>query len=244
MKNIYDDEDFFLAYSQMARSQYGLEGAGEWYLMKTLIGDVQGQTVLDLGCGYGWQCAYLAKNGAKKVVGIDGSEKMLAKAKAINHDEKITYLLSNLERYNYPKQTYDVVLSNLVLHYLEDLKAIYQKIYATLKDDGIFVFNIEHPAFTAGVNQDWIYDEDGKALYWPVDNYYYPGLRETNFLGKKVYKYHHTLTQIINDLISVGFEIEALQEAMPDVKMKDEVWFDDEMRRPMMLLVRAKKVKK
>ena len=23
-------------------------------------------------------------------------------------------------------------------------------------------FNIEHPTFTAGVNEDWIYDENGK----------------------------------------------------------------------------------
>lgn len=241
MRNIYDDEAFFLAYSQMARSQYGLEGTGEWYLMKSLIGDVKGQTVLDLGCGYGWQCAYVASIGAKAVVGIDGSKKMISKAKEINHDEKITYLLSDLEAYHYPKQTYDVVLSNLVLHYLEDLKPIYQKIYATLKEGGVFVFNIEHPTFTAGVNQDWIYDEDGKALYWPVDDYYYPGQRETNFLGKKVMKYHHTLSQIINDLIAVGFQIEAVQEAMPDPKMKEEVWFGDEMRRPMMLLVKAKK---
>ena len=64
--------------------------------------------------------------------------------------------------------------------------------YCTLKVGGYFLFNIEHPTFTAGVNEDWIYDENGKPKYWPIDNYYYPGERETNFLGHRVIKQHHT----------------------------------------------------
>ncbi len=38
-----------------------------------------------------------------------------------------------------------------------------------LKKDGVFIFNIEHPIFTGSVNQEWIYDEQGKPLYWPID---------------------------------------------------------------------------
>ena len=30
---------------------------------------------------------------------------------------------------------------------------------------GVFLFNIEHPVFTSGVHQDWIYGEDGKPKY-------------------------------------------------------------------------------
>ena len=57
--------------------------------------------------------------------------------------------------------------------------------YCTLKVGGYFLFNIEHPTFNAGVNEDWIYDENGKPKYWPIDNYYYPVERETNFLGQR-----------------------------------------------------------
>jgi hypothetical protein len=60
--------------------------------------------------------------------------------------------------------------------------------------DDVFLLNIEHPAFTAGVNQDWIYDPNGKPQYWPVDDYFYPGKRVTQFLGQNVTKQHHTLT--------------------------------------------------
>lgn len=32
--------------------------------------------------------------------------------------------------------------------------------------------NIEHPMFIAGVHQEWICDNAGKPLYWPVNNYF------------------------------------------------------------------------
>ena len=113
--------------------------------------------------------------------------------------------------------------------------------YCTLKVGGYFLFNIEHPTFTAGVNEDWIYDENGKPKYWPIDNYYYTGERETNFLGQRVIKQHHTLTQILNPLIKCGFQIEAIEEAMPPADMMGMPGMCNEMRRPMMLLVKVKK---
>ena len=95
--------------------------------------------------------------------------------------------------------------------------------------------------FTAGINQDWIYNDDGKAIYWAIDDYYYPGLRQTGFLGECVEKQHHTLTQILNPLIQIGFRLEAVEEAMPPAEMSDLPEMRDEMRRPMMLLVKAVK---
>ena len=108
-------------------------------------------------------------------------KKMIAKAVADNSDDKIKYKVCGVEEYIYPENTYDLVVSNLVLHYIENLANVYQKVYCTLKVGGYFLFNIEHPTFTAGVNEDWIYDENGKPKYWPIDNYYYTGERETNF---------------------------------------------------------------
>ena len=55
----------------------------------------------------------------------------------------------------------------------------------------------------------------GRPLYWPVDNYFYPGLRQTVFLGQEVPKYHHTLTQILGGLLRAGFVLEAVEEAFP-----------------------------
>lgn len=242
INSIYDDEDFFDAYSQMARSQGGLKAAGEWHQLEPMFPDMTGMDVLDLGCGYGWHCKYAAEHGAASVIGIDASGKMIEEAKLRNPDDRIVYRICGLEEYQYPKETFDLVISNLVLHYVEDLEEVYKNVNRTLKPDGIFLFNIEHPVFTAGVGQDWIYDADGNPEYWPVDRYYEPGERETLFLGRKVVKQHHTLTQILNGLLQTGFLIERIEEAMPPSEMMEIPGMRDEMRRPMMLLVRAKKV--
>ena len=136
---------------------------------------------------------------------------------------------------------YDLVISNLVLHYIADLDKIYRNVFRTLKPKGCFLFNMEHPVFTAGIHQDWIYAENGTALHWPVDNYFFPGRRETFFLGQSVEKQHRTLTQILNTLIGAGFQIASVEEAMPPQEMMNIPGMTDEMRRPMMLLVKAVK---
>lgn len=241
MNNIYDDMDFFDQYAKMPRSRQGLSRAGEWHQFKALFPDLSGKSVLDLGCGYGWHCKYAVECGAKQVLGIDLSEKMIREANEKNADPKITYRVCGLDEYDYPTDSYDCVISNLVLHYIADIDSILRKIYSTLKPGGIFLLNIEHPVFTAGVNQDWIYESDGKPQYWPVDDYFYPGERVTRFLGKTVIKQHHTLTQILMGLISAGFRLEVVEEAMPSADSMKIPGMSDEMRRPMMLLIKALK---
>lgn len=241
MKNVYDNEAFFNEYAKMARSKNGLESAGEWYKLQTLFPQLKQAKVLDLGCGYGWHSKYAAQLGASEVQAIDLSEKMIATAKATNNDPCIQYKVMGLDEYIYPANYFDFVLSNLVLHYIDDIESVFQKIYTTLKTNGTFVFNIEHPIFTAGVNQDWIYDSDNKPLVWPVDNYFYPGCRTTHFLGQTVTKQHHTLTQILNGLLHTGFQIMEIVEAKPQSDWLEIPGMKDEMKRPMMLMVKAVK---
>ncbi len=241
MNNIYDDKLFFNQYAKMLRSQKGLPGAGEWHQFKAFFPNLNGKSVLDLGCGYGWHCKYAVECGAKQVLGIDLSDRMVHEAKEKNNDPKIIYQVCGLDDYDYPPDSFDCVISNLVLHYIADIDVIFKKIYSTLKVDGVFLLNIEHPVFTTGVNQDWIYDLNGNPEYWPVDNYFYPGERVTHFLGQTVIKQHHTLTQILMGLINAGFKLEIIEEATPSADMMDIPGMPDEMRRPMMLLIKSLK---
>ncbi len=241
MNNIYDDKQFFDQYAKMTRSKKGLEGAVEWNQFKAMFPNLSEKQVLDLGCGYGWHCKYALECGARMVLGIDLSEKMIEEAKVRNPAQQITYQVCGLEEYEYPVDSFDCVISNLVLHYVADIDMIYKKIHRTLKESGVLLINIEHPVFTAGVNQEWIYGEDQKPLYWPVDDYFYPGERLTNFLGEKVKKQHHTLTQILMGLINAGFRIEEVNEAMPIGDITEKNNMSEEMRRPMMLLIKAVK---
>ena len=137
MRNIYDNSEFFAAYAEMGRSKDGLKAAGEWHQLQPLFPKLQGKKVLDLGCGYGWHCKYAAQMGATEILGIDSSQKMIAKAVADNSDDKIKYKVCGVEEYIYPENTYDLVVSNLVLHYIENLANVYQKVYCTLKVGGI-----------------------------------------------------------------------------------------------------------
>ena len=74
-----------------------------------------------------------------------------------------------------------------------------------------------------------------------MDDYYRPGLRVTHFLGCEVVKQHHTLTQILMGLLNCGFALEVVEEVQPSEEMLEIPGMADELRRPMMLLVRAKK---
>ena len=117
-----------------------------------------------------------------------------------------------------------------------------KKAYSYLKPEGVLVFSVEHPVFTAYGTQDWHRDDKGNIMHFPVDNYFYEGKRNARFLGEEVVKYHRTLTTYINELLINGFEILRMVEPTPAPWMlKSMDGMKDELRRPMMLLVKAEK---
>lgn len=240
-ENHYDNETFFQKYSQMTRSQQGLQGAGEWSELQKLLPDFRGKRVLDLGCGYGWHCKYAADQGAFSVLGTDLSEKMLQRAGQLNPAPQITYQRAAMEDLRFAAGSFEVVLSSLAFHYVEAFGPLVERIYRWLTPGGDFVFSVEHPVFTAYGSQDWYYNEKGEILHFPVDNYYYEGRREAIFLGEKVVKYHRTLTTYLDTLLRAGFELCRIVEPRPPENMMDLPGMKDEMRRPMMLLVSARK---
>lgn len=237
----YDDSVFFKKYAEMNRSRLGLAGAGEWPVLEKMLPPFTGKRVLDLGCGYGWHCKYAAEHGAKSVLGVDLSEKMLEIARQKNAAPQIAYCCGAMEDLAFSPASFDVVLSSLAFHYVRDFDALAQKIAAWLAPGGTFVFSVEHPTFTAYGSQDWYYDENGNILHFPVDRYFYEGQRDAVFLGEHVIKYHRTLTSYVGALLQNGFSLTDLKEPMPPAEMMDLPGMLDEMRRPMMLLLRADK---
>lgn len=241
-ENAYDDETFFAQYSQFPRSVEGLQAAGEWHALQKMLPDFQGKRVLDLGCGFGWHCVYAAEHGAETVLGLDCSEKMLTEARRKTSDPRIRYERTAMEDFTPVPGSFDVVLSSLAFHYVEDFKEVCQKIYTALAEGGDFVFSCEHPVFTAYGTQDWYCDQAGEILHWPVDRYFEEGRRVAHFLGSDVVKYHKTLTTYVNTLLEIGFTLTGLVEPEPDPRLLDSVpGMRDELRRPMMLLVSAQK---
>lgn len=242
---IYDDPVFFKKYSQMGRSVEGLKAAGEWETLKKMLPDFQGKRVLDLGCGFGWHCQYAMKKGAASVVGLDCSKKMLEVARGKNQfNAAVSYVLGDMENIDFPAHSFDCVLSSLAFHYVQNFRSMVKKVADCLEPGGAFVFSMEHPVFTAQGSQDWVYDEGGNIQHFPVDRYFEEGERTAIFLGERVKKYHHTLTTILQALLQQGFFIEDIAEPQPSQELVAQFQeMREEWRRPMMLLVSAKKKK-
>ncbi|MFD2328735.1 class I SAM-dependent methyltransferase [Cohnella sp. GCM10020058] len=241
-ENKYDDDGFFENYSRMPRSVGGLEAAGEWMELRSMLPELADKRVLDLGCGYGWHCRYAREQGARSVIGVDLSEKMLARAREMTDDSAISYVQSGIEDVEFAEGAFDVVLSSLALHYVADFGEICRGVHRSLSTGGVFVFTVEHPTFTALEAQDWHYGPDGEKLHWPLDRYHEEGRRLAKFLGHDVVKYHRTVAGYLNPLIEAGFRADRLSELKPtsDMLTQHPDWAD-EVRRPMFLLVAATK---
>src|SRR3954447_2377849 len=168
-QNKYDDPSFFANYSQMARSTGGLAAAGEWPAFRELLPNLRDKKVLDLGCGFGWHCRYARQQGARSVVGVDVSERMLVRAGELTNDPGIEYRRVAIEEIELAGGELDVVISSLALHYVERFDVVCQNVYRGLAPGGSFVLSVEHPIFTALPGQDWHYGPHGERLHWPVD---------------------------------------------------------------------------
>ncbi|NLO84985.1 MAG: class I SAM-dependent methyltransferase [Clostridiales bacterium] len=242
-ENRYDDEKFFEQYARFPRSVEGLSAAGEWHQLQKMLPDFAGKRVLDIGCGFGWHCAYAKEHGAAYVLGTDISERMLSVAKEKTAALGIEYQKLAMEDIDFEADSFDVVISSLALHYTPDFGDVCRRVNRCLTQSGNFVFSCEHPVFTAQGTQDWYYDAEGKIMHWPVDDYFVEGKRESIFLGEKVVKFHKTLTTYLNTLLEEGFAINKIVEPEPAEHLLDAVpGMRDELRRPMMLLVAATKL--
>ncbi len=242
-QNIYDDEAFLAGYSTLDRSVHGLDGALEWPTIRSMLPSMDDLRVLDLGCGFGWFCRWAATQGARSVVGVDVSEKMLEQAAADTKSAAINYRRLDLDSMlvsDLDDPTFDLVYSSLTLHYLTDLPRLFATVAALLPSGGHFVFSAEHPIFTASRNPGFI-ENDGSRT-WPVDNYMNEGVRTTNWFADGVRKQHRTIAGYLNALLAAGFTLTRLEEFGPtEQQVADDPRWVDERHRPNFLLVAAQR---
>ncbi|RWG06139.1 class I SAM-dependent methyltransferase [Mesorhizobium sp.] len=240
-QNIYDHPDFFAGYSQLPRQVHGLAGAPEWPALRSMFPNMHGKRVVDLGCGFGWASRWLRENGARSALGIDLSENMISRARELTSDAAIAYRTADLESLDLSEADFDFAFSSLTFHYIRDFDRLVSMIHRALTPESSFVFSIEHPIFMAAVHPHWIEDEDGRKT-WPVNSYAIEGERRTDWFAKGVVKYHRRMGTTLNALVRAGFTIEKVEEFAPSAEqIKQMPALEEELERPMMLLISSKR---
>lgn len=151
------------------------------------LGDLNGKTVLDLGCGAGWLSQQMVSAGAT-VIGVDGSIELVKKAQEdfpnirfIQHD-----LSGGLPALN---TRFDIVIANMVLMDIPELSTLFQSVKTVLKPKGKFIFTMQHPCF---FNMKTARDENG-VPHRKVTGYLQPEIWRMHSFGGHNH-YHRSLT--------------------------------------------------
>lgn len=237
----FNDPTVFETYQNHRKIKQNPNSILELPIIESLLPALGGKVICDLGCGDGSFDRHLVSKGAKEIIGIDGSQKMIAFAQQ-DCPKKIKFVRADIEAFNFPENKFDLVVSRLALHYLKNLKGVFQKIYRSLKRDGLFLFSVEHPCLTAGPT-DWTsYKRGSGGNIWPVDRYFHEGKRNIFWMGKTVRKYHRTLETYFSLLATAGFQIKNVCESRPRKDLiEDEALYERLCRMPLFLFFRATK---
>lgn len=201
--------------------------------MFEILGDIQGKSLLDLGCGEGYNTRIMAKKGAK-VIGIDFSEKMIDFA--IQHEEEeilgIEYhVLDACNLHIFEDNTFDIVACFMALMDIDDYQTSIREVARVLKRTGRFVFIITHPCFdtiTIGntITDAWEFKEEGdisseNALFYKVDKYFANKSNTFTWKGNQINEpfettsFLRTLTDYSNALYNTGLMISRIYEPRP-----------------------------
>lgn len=200
----------------------------------SLLPEVKNKRVLDAGCGPGVYSEWLLEHGAE-VVAVDASLKMVelarqrlggaAEVRQADLSKPLDFL---------PDASFDVVLSPLVLEYIEDWSGVFAECYRILRPEGHFIFSVTHPF--------------SDYLYFKSVNYYETELVGSEWRGFAPVKVHmpsfrRSLGEMLNPLLEAGFHPERIIEPKPteEFKAADPKHYEELSRLPCFLCVRAGK---
>ena len=124
------------------------------------IADWQGLKVLDVGCGGGFTCEFLARRGAS-VTGVDLSAKCIEAASrhAAEVGLSIDYVCAQGEALPFEADAFDVVTCVDVLEHVADVRGAIAQIARVLKPSGTFCFDT--------INRTW---QSKLVMIWLLEN--------------------------------------------------------------------------
>jgi len=246
-QNIYDNEIFNREYDKMRNENKGMSANDviEIPIFRSLLPNLKDKKILDLGCGYGENELYFSKEGAKYVLGTDISKHMIEIANKENKLDNIDYRVIAMEDISSIDDKFDLVVSCLAFHYVNDFDKLLLDIYNLLNDNGYLIFSQEHPIsdciiFDEKLESNHITINDKK--YALVSDYNREGLRIHHWNSCDVNKFFRNFSTIINSLIKKGFIIDEINECKPNEKMIEKnPKYNNQYDYPYYLFVKAHK---
>jgi len=172
--------------------------------MLALAGDVDGHRILDAGCGSGPLSAALIAKGAI-MTGFDSSPAMLDLARQRLGAAADLHVADLSKPLPFADDSFDDVVSSLVLHYLEDWSAPLAELRRVLKPGGRLILSVNHPTVSV-VTQP---TEDYFAIRQYSEDYEFDG--EPAVLTF----WHRPLHAMFNAFTSAGYRMATVSEPEP-----------------------------
>lgn len=200
-------------------------------MINLLPNHIQGARVLDAGCAAGWYTEYFLGQGAQPVA-VDMSPLMVEAAKRKVQGKAEVYLLDLSEALPFETESFDLILSSLTLHYLENWDVAFREFHRILKPGGLFLFSTHHPFMDVSMSEAQDYFR--KELL--VDDWH----REGQTI--EVYFYRRSMQEIVNSTAQF-FQINQIIEPQPAKEMKalQPKAYDYLMKNPHFLILSARK---
>jgi arsenite methyltransferase len=181
----------------------------------------EGERVLDLGSGAGFDCFLAAKKvGAKgKVIGVDMTPEMLDKARANAKKGKYTnveFRLGEIENLPVADNAVDVIISNCVINLAPNKKRVFEEAYRVLAPKGrIMVSDIVLLKPLPDAVKESVEAYAGCIAGAEIKDNYLDAIRKAGFTDVKVLdEKTYPLEYIISE--------EVFQEALGRLKMSQE----------------------
>ena len=181
------------------------------------LGDVKGKKMLHLQCHFGMDSLNWARLGAE-VTGVDLSDEAIKQAKQLNDELGMNakFVCSNVyDTSEYVKEQFDIVFTSYgTIGWLPDLQPWAKMIAERLKSGGIFYMADFHPVL-------WMFDDEFTHFQYSYENREvivtesegtYTD-RDAAISGKE-YGWNHSISEILNALISNGLQIRHFNEFM------------------------------
>ena len=232
--------------SGINHTKHYLETPAMW----TMLGDPKGLRVLALGCGTGEECDLLSKAGAT-VVGVDLSHELIAYAQ--NKYSDIDFRVMDMEKLDFPTESFDVVYASLVMHYVPSWEQTLKNISHVLKKGGRFIFSTHHPA-TWGAERSRNVDERRSLLgyikYYKTNTCTITGdylnphmINDVWFSNFKVSYYHRPFADMMKDLLGSDLALVDVKEPKPveESHTMDPLFWEIHQKIPTVILFELKK---